>query len=74
MFGIVAAAGAPGAVVGEFLRSAEAGTDSITLSDGLGPGGSVLTLRDKGFAPDRAAINLLEAWQGHIRAAAHFMG
>jgi hypothetical protein len=55
LIGIVAAAGAPGAVVGEFLRGAEAGTDSITLTDGLGIGGGVLTRRDVGFAPDIAA-------------------
>jgi hypothetical protein len=35
---IVAAAGASGAVVGEFLCGAEASTDSITLSDSLSPG------------------------------------
>lgn len=74
LIAIVAAAGALGAIVGEFLRGAEAGTDSMTLTDGLGPGGILLTRGDAGFAPDRAASVLDEMVQAHIRAAAHFGG
>jgi len=73
---IKAAARAPGAVVGEFLRCAETGTDTTTLSDSLSPGGTALTLRNQGFGPDSSALRpgaLTESKNLYIRAAAHLV-